>query len=304
MDADRFDALSRALSSPGSRRSTLSALLGALLGGALPVLVPDALAARKEKGKRRATRKDRQQAAESEGGEVRASDVGAAGHCLPPGQKKCFAGTDCCSGRCKIKKKKCLGCLKGTEYCAAQEACVAPGTCTTSCPTGTADCDDDGVCETDTTTSEQHCGGCNQPCDSNQTCVNGVCTGSSTCAFPCSGDKVCDESRGFCVCPAERPVQCEFNSGRCSANPQTDSTRCGLHCYDCEQSYAPGYHCCNGQCVNGCGPATNGSCAAEPCGASCTPCTGGKLCCNLGPGTTGQCVDPVAGYCPSLATQP
>jgi hypothetical protein len=99
-------------------------------------------------------------------------------------------------------------------------------------------------------------------------------------------------------------VQCEFNSTRCSADPQTDSKRCGLNCVDCDVSAAPGYHCCGGQCVNGCGPSTNGSCATGPCGANCQPCTGGAFCCNLGPGTSSQCVEPVAGYCPSMATQP
>jgi hypothetical protein len=219
MDADRFDALSRALSSPGSRRTTLSALLGALLGSALPVLIPDALAERKGKGKRQrhATRKDRQRATESEGGEVRARDVSAAGHCLAPGQKKCFAGTDCCSGRCKKKKKKCLGCLSGTEYCAAQEACVAPGTCVTSCNTGTADCDGDGVCETNTTTSTQHCGGCDQPCDNNETCVSSSCTSGETCT---TNNDCCPED--IPTCHSNGPNSafriCDGGVCRCHAN--------------------------------------------------------------------------------------
>ena len=307
MDADRFDALSRALTTAPSRRKTLGALLGALLASALPGSVLDPLAAagkRTRKGQRHATRKDRRrEEAQLESGEVRAGDVGAATHCLPPGAKPCRNGSQCCSGRCKRKKKKCLDCATGTEYCPAQEKCVAPGQCGGGCATGTADCDGNGSCETNTTNSNQHCGGCNQPCGTGKSCVNSVCTDSKTCA-PCPADKVCNTSTGFCTCPAEKPVQCEFNSGRCSADPQTDSTRCGLNCYDCEVSFAPGYRCCGGQCVNGCGPSTNGSCADGPCGASCTPCPTGKFCCNLGPGTTSQCVDPVSGFCPSLATQP
>jgi len=141
-----------------------------------------------------------------------------------------------------------------------------------------------------------------QGCGAAQTCVNAVCTGGCTQCPTCAGDKVCNESTGgFCTCPADKPVQCEFNSSRCSANPTTDSTRCGLNCYDCEVSYAPGYRCCNGQCVNGCGPNTSGSCQQHPCGPNCEPCTGGKVCCNLGSGTSSQCVDPVGvqGYCPT-----
>src|SRR5215213_8680452 len=57
MDADRFDALSRALTTAASRRTTLRALLGAFLGAALPRLSPAALAAagkgNKGKGKTR-----------------------------------------------------------------------------------------------------------------------------------------------------------------------------------------------------------------------------------------------------------
>ena len=303
MDADRFDALSRALTTAPSRRKTLGALLGALIASALPGSVLEPLAAagrRTRKDRRRATRKDRRrEATRLESGEVSASDVGAATHCLPPGAKPCRKGEQCCSGRCKRKKRKCLDCATGTEYCATQEKCVAPGQCGVSCSQGTADCNGDGSCETNTTNSNLHCGGCNQPCDTGKSCVNSVCSGGKTCSpDPCPGDKVCNGDTGFCTCPPDT-VQCEFRTTLCSADPQTDSTRCGLNCVDCEVSAAPGYTCCNGQCVNGCGPSTNGSCATGPCGASCTPCSGGQLCCNLGPGTSSQCVDPVAGYCPT-----
>jgi len=304
MDADRFDALSRALTTAPSRRTTLGAVLGALLGRALPGSFLDPLAAagggkRRTKRHRHATKKDRQRAGTTQlaSGEVRASDVSAAATCIAPGAKGC-PKTACCATRYKKKKKKCLPCPAGTAYCASQHACVAPGDCAVSCAPGTADCNGDGSCETNTTNSTQHCGGCNKPCGTNQTCVNSICTGGMTCG-PCSGDKVCNGSTGFCTCPAERPVQCDGNSTRCSADPNTDSTRCGINCVDCAVSFAPGYHCCGGQCVNGCGPATNGSCVTGPCGPSCTPCSGGQFCCNLGSGTSSQCVDPVAGYCPT-----
>jgi hypothetical protein len=301
MDADRFDALSRALTTAPSRRTTLGALLGTLFASALPGSALDPLAAagkRKKKRQRHATRKDRRrEAARLESGEVRASEVGAAA-CVEPGAKRCRQDSDCCATGCKKKKRKCLPCPTGTTYCASQAACVAPGQCVVSCPTGFADCNGDGSCATNTTNSTQHCGGCNQPCGAGKTCVNSACTGNTTCDPACTGDKVCNGTTGFCTCPANT-VQCEFRSNLCSTDPQTDSTRCGLNCLDCEVSAAPGYTCCNGQCVNGCGPSTNGSCATGPCGASCTPCSGGQFCCNLGPGTSSQCVDPVAGYCPT-----
>jgi hypothetical protein len=309
MDADRFDALSRALTTAGSRRTTLGSLLGTLLGGALPGRSPESLAAagkgkRKTKhdhssrgvsskgrrthlglDRRKAHTQDvtdeqptqRTKAAQLESGEVRASDVSAAA-CLPPGAKPCRKGSQCCSGRCKRKKKKCLACPTGTEYCASLQACVDPS-----------------QYETDAA----NCGFCGNDCG-DDACENGECTGGGLTCSPCQGDKVCNTSTGFCTCPADKPVQCEFNSTRCSADPNTDSERCGLNCYDCEVSFAAGYHCCNGQCVNGCGPNTDGSCTSDPCGPSCTPCPTGQFCCNLGPGTTGQCVDPhpVSHKCP------
>jgi hypothetical protein len=243
MDADRFDALSRALTNPGTRRTTLGALFGALVGGALPGRSPEALAA----------------------------------PCLPPGAKPCRKGSQCCSGRCK-RKKKCLPCSSGTEYCASLRACVDP---------------------TQYQTDAANCGSCGNDCGANA-CENGECTGGGLTCSPCQGDKVCDTSTGFCTCPAARPVQCDGNSTRCSADPLTDSTRCGLNCLDCGVSSAPGYSCCDGLCVNGCGPNSNGSCQTGPCGTSCTPCTGGKVCCNKGDGTPSQCVDPVGqlGNCP------
>src|SRR5215207_8025629 len=45
MDANRFDALSRALTTAASRRAIVGALLGTLLGRALPGSFPEALAA-------------------------------------------------------------------------------------------------------------------------------------------------------------------------------------------------------------------------------------------------------------------
>ena len=108
MDADRFDALSRALTTAPSRRTTLGALFGALLGSMLPGPFPDTFAAA-SKGKR----KSRHGHAS---GEVRANDVSAAA-CVEPGAKRCRLDSDCCATRCKKKKKKCLPCPAGTAYC-------------------------------------------------------------------------------------------------------------------------------------------------------------------------------------------
>ena len=58
--------------------------------------------------------------------------------CLPPGAKPCRQGSQCCSGKCNKKKRKCLPCLTGTEYCPSQQACVTVGEC--PCPQGETVC--------------------------------------------------------------------------------------------------------------------------------------------------------------------
>jgi hypothetical protein len=317
MDADRFDALSRALITPGSRRAALSALLGLSLPGSSL----DAFAAGKGKGKtqhghagakhdhggrragaegRRAHhRQDRHkphtqdatdeqtsQRAETTqlaSGEVSASDVSAT-TCLVPGAKGC-PRTACCATGCKKKKKKCLPCPAGTEYCASQAACVAPGQCAVSCATGFADCNGDGNCETNTTNSNQHCGGCNKPCGTDQTCVNSVCTDSKTCD-PCSGGRVCNPSTGFCACPDDKPTLC----GVQCTDPRSDKNHCWPTIDSCGFACpaGEGNQCCNGTCafLPGCLAGSNMTdCQKQHCGTCGSPCTAeGFACCN------GSCV--------------
>jgi hypothetical protein len=65
----------------------------------------------------------------------------------------------------------CDPCVVQNAMAACQDgACVPQG-----CMPGFGDCDMDGSCETSTTTSSQHCGGCNQPCPGT-TCVGGTCS--------------------------------------------------------------------------------------------------------------------------------
>ena len=270
MDADRFDALSRALTSPGSRRTTLGALLSALFTRALPGSVLDPLAVagkRKQKRQRQTTRKDRQrEAAQLESGTVRASDVGAATHCLPPGAKPCRKGSQCCSGRCKRKKKKCLPCATGTKYCASQEACVDSTEFETVCTDGGGTC----------TTNSDCCpsGGCTSSSSLYKTCSNGSCVcevahpdyphacdwppNPSQCHQCCNSDdcvaKFSDPDRvcsgGNCVCEGDKPDLCRvFNSSplrNACTNTQTDPTNCGSCTNVCS---GINNRCVNGQCA-------------------------------------------------------
>jgi len=277
MDEARFDALAKTLGTAHSRRR-LHQVLGALsLGGVLAALGTSEALAALRKGGSPCTRN----------GQCKT------GRCVGPvGNKQCS-----CSRRFRACVQPAAPCMQATCDVDTKLCVTTNKDAGTSCPNDdnpcTNDiCDGSGQCTHPNKTNGIDCGG-------GKTCQNGECTSGMQCA-PCSGDKVCNASTGFCTCPAAKPVQCEFNSTRCSADPNTDSDRCGLNCYDCEVSFAAGYHCCNGQCVNGCGPNSNGSCQQDPCGASCQPCTNGQVCCNKGDGAVSQCVDPVlpSGNCP------
>ena len=92
MDADRFDALAKAMvARGGSRRWDLRVLGGGALGGLLRLAGPEAAA--------------------------------ASHFCRAPG-RKCTKGSQCCSGRCNKRKKKCGPCPRGTVFCAPQEECI------------------------------------------------------------------------------------------------------------------------------------------------------------------------------------
>jgi hypothetical protein len=108
----------------------------------------------------------------------------------------------------------CGGCDTPCAPANATGATCAAGTCDfTSCTGAFADCDSNpqNGCEADTDTDEQHCGGCNSPCDPGESC------GSGTCGGCLNGDPVVN---GFCqpqaVCNLA-PAQI-FCGGNCSNN--------------------------------------------------------------------------------------
>jgi len=111
-------------------------------------------------------------------------------HCALGACKPGFAD---CDGRgstgCEVNTatdgNHCGGCgmkctLPHSSPRCANSACVV-GTC----DPGFGDCDNTASngCETDTTSSSQHCGGCGQPCASGLTCVSGTCKPSELLLF-------------------------------------------------------------------------------------------------------------------------
>lgn len=165
MDAARFDALSRTLARPASRRR----LLGGGLGGAAAALA-----------------------------RFRA---GRAQTCAPLGAG-CAAVEECCAGAVSCCGGVCLGLatfLASSEHCGACDAPCA-GTCDngTCRPSGALDC---GAGVVDTLTDAANCGGCGVGCPSGF-CEGGGCVpcpaGTTECGGFCADTGVDGANCGAC----------------------------------------------------------------------------------------------------------
>jgi hypothetical protein len=208
MDADRFDALSRALTSSQSRRATLGALLGSLLGGALPGLSSDSLAAASKKsgkktGKKHGGRKhDRQthDGASNDQGKTRKKSASRKGHAqdstdeqapesMPEatvaesreddGDAVSVASHGCghAGARCRKGSQCCTGKCIGKRKC----SCDASN----PCPESVNPCKE-AVCS-----ATGKCGLQNKPdgtaCGDGKTCQDGQCPRLSACTVCKSG---------------------------------------------------------------------------------------------------------------------
>jgi len=169
MDSDRFDALTRLLTSARSRRHTLSVLSGLAVGGLMSALgATPALAG------------------------------------LRTGGSPCARGTQCASGLCRNPKgcdcrQASCGCTcgctqahpecKGAANPCKQTACdVAAKRCATINTTNGTKCWSNGTCRNGTckcTTGALNCGG-NRCCQKNQ-----ACTSDRGCAACDASSKIC-----------------------------------------------------------------------------------------------------------------
>lgn len=178
MDAHRFDALTRSLSSARTRRGVLTGLAGLVVGVR------------------------------------RVGRAGAAPTPCPPGQKadkkgvcRCPAGTDPCPTGCFALKrdvKHCGGCgiaCRPGEIC-QKGVCRCPRDAT-CCPAGQVPCA--GACLTpdQLLTDANNCGVCGGVCGPDQACVNGVCV--PACDGPVFGEECTTVNE---CCTGGAPVQC------------------------------------------------------------------------------------------------
>lgn len=173
----------------------------------------------------------------------------------------------------KKKKKKPKPCASGTLRCGS--ACV------------------------DAQSNAQHCGGCNQPCPSGQSCSAGQCRGGDCqgaqvrCGGQCVNPNTDEQHCGACGNACTGELTCL--TGQCGC---AEDTRCGNDCVDLDESNAHCGECgraCQGDliCQNGeCGCATGTQCGnqcvntqTDPnhCGACDDPCPAGESC------VSGQC---------------
>ncbi len=171
-------------------------------------------------------------------------------------------------------------------------ACVA-GTCTPVCATGFDSCDANPVngCETDLTSTSEHCGKCRQACTASH--AQGVCRSSAcsivgcdvgwedcnqTAADGCEANIVgdlthcgacgiqCENAHGSTACVDSQCVPtCRPGFANCDANPangcEADLNNSGTHCGRCNNAILPDQVCSNGAPVQArlC-PAANRDC--------------------------------------------
>jgi hypothetical protein len=291
MDADRFDALSRALSTGHSRRRLTRLLGGLSLGGVLSALGGNEAAAAKLNGGARCTTKTQCKS----------------GRCLNPNKCDCTkSGCRCtcaCSTdpvvRCIVPPNPCKRAVcTATGQCVMRNKCTkqAPGTCgrTGACSNGT--------CLMYGTTTE--CG--TASCSGESTRVSHFCNGSGSCVAQeqpcgqeepatCGGTGICNE--GVCTkygrktecgersCLSETRMAQHMCDGNGTCERLEEDCRgskcvegvCRLRCQNADGSLNDDY------CFDSAYCEVNGSCVAQK--------ANGQTCDRPRQCTSGFCVD-------------
>jgi hypothetical protein len=293
MDGSRFDALTRSLTEPRSRRG-LTQLVGALALGA-PIALPLQSRAKKKggkgkgkgkgkcRGKSKGKCKDGQNGDPNPNGDTSAGvqricDPARCDGCCESGV--CWGGDedvacgadgvpceDCLSQGKKCQEQTCKGC--DPDACAEQNGCClfdtecAPGTSPDACGFGGNICD---VCPPGYPCVHRECCGLDgAPCDDSNPCCGGRSCEQGQCRC-LDGVHCCDPAGSGTECPAIRPFCCR--SGVC------DQCCIDAHCGP-EQRCHP-----FGDCVaclpNGANCTTNFGCCSDNCDTHPTSGTFGK----------------------------
>ena len=218
------------------------------------------------------------------------NNVNACGGCgsvcaVQNGSPAC-SGTQCVVASCTAPFKDCDGqygngceinssnniancgtCGKTCSNANGTTACVG-GACSPVCAQGFADCDGNpnNGCETDTTASLNHCGGCGMACalaNANTQCAAGVC-GIASCK---SGFADCDLTVGN---GCEKPLNTVTDCGACGATCTNANGTTSCAGGTCAPVCSGGFASCDGNLGNGCEAPLN---TLTNCGSCGTPCS-------------------------------
>jgi hypothetical protein len=256
MDADRFDTISRSLSTTSSRRGALRLLAGSLVGSLVRLGAGDAEAHNALEKCKKKSGKEKKKC-------IKKAKAHNATHRAPACVGSCagkLCGDNGCGGSCgPCFRGSCQGgiclCPTGEEVC--NSACIA--TC------AQVELRDPDTCDC--------CTANGQECDLPDQCCSGSCV-------PESGIMVCQGQEGLEACTWG--AQCRTgvcDAGRCTCDGETCGGDCHDPCAEGETSRNPDTcMCCRntgifagGNCANCCSGTCSGSlCTGLPPDADCT----------------------------------
>ncbi len=211
-----------------------------------------------------------------------ATSACAAGACTIA---SCNAGFADCDGNpangCEVDIRtsvtNCGMCGRACSFANATAACAMGACVMGTCAAGFSDCDMSPAngCETDTRTSNAHCGACGRACVTGQMCSGTPPACATVCAAPTT---MC---AGRCVLLASDTRDCGRCGNVCPAPPNAVAT-CAAGA--CEITCNAGFDNCDGNAANGCEvnlATTLAHCGG--CGMACAPANATGVC------TAGRC---------------
>lgn len=212
------------------------------------------------------------------------------------GAGNCSAGTlDCdgvdangCETAVDKDPKNCGACGKACPSTDGKTPTCTDGACGVSnCSAPMADCDGDGSCETDTSTSTDHCGYCDYPC--------ALANAKPTCDQGCQIDEC---NAGFASCDGvpsngcETPLNTATDCGNCGATCTLPNATASCETDGCKLTACTGgFADCDGMPETGC--ESNVQTDPKNCGKCGTQCTTGQVC-QAGKCVVSSCTAPMA----------
>lgn len=181
--------------------------------------------------------------------DCRPEEVCSGGMCVPgcTADRPCPEGLTCCTNACidpTNNVDNCGGCGKKCSVVNGSPACTAGKCVIASCKTPFENCDGNAAngCETDTTASRDHCGGCGKPCapkNASGACALGVCkVGSCSSGFgDCNGDPtdgcevdLTNDPKNCGACGSAPTETCNLRDDNCNGKcDDVDGCRKGIH---------------------------------------------------------------------------